>query len=132
MANISVDQMADTILDILKEYKDTLEEDITEAIDETSKEAVKELKSTSPKGRRGEYKKSWKRKKEKYKNGFYRNTIYSNEYRLTHLLENGHALKCGGRTVGQTSAYPHIKDAELNAIERLETTITRKIQEVSK
>lgn len=37
------------------------------------------------------------------------------EYRLTHLLENGHALRQGGRT----QAFPHIKYGDELAQERM-------------
>lgn len=130
--SIVVDNMANEIMKTLNEYKEVIEEEVQQAIEETSKEAVKELKNTSQKGKRGLYKKSWKREKERFKNGFCRTIIYSDEYRLTHLLENGHALKRGGRTVGSTRAFPHIKNVEVKSIKMLEEKIGICIQEASK
>lgn len=126
--SIIVDNLANEIMKTLKEYKGVIEEDIIEAVDEVSKETVKDLKSTSQKGQRGLYKKSWNKKKEKFKNGYCGTVIYSDEYRLTHLLEYGHALKRGGRTVGKTRAFPHIKKAETNASQMLEEKIMKRIQ----
>lgn len=125
--SIVVDNLANEVMKTLKEYKDATEEEIIKAVDEVSKEAVEDLKNTSQKGERGLYKKSWKKKREKFKNGYYGTVIYSDEYRLTHLLEYGHALKRGGRTVGKTRAFPHIKKVEMNAIKMLEEKITKRI-----
>lgn len=134
MAKIGVDKLANEINDILSEYKGLLESDLEEAVDEVSKSAVNELKNTSPEGDTGEYKRSWKRKKTRAINGAYHVTIYAGapHYRLAHLLEFGHALKSGGRTVGRARAFPHIKKVETNAIAKLETKIKQAIEEVNK
>ena len=134
MAKIGVDKLADEINDILSEYKGLLESDLEEAVEVVSKNAVNELKSTSPEGDTGEYKKSWKRKKKRAANGAYHVIIYAGapHYRLAHLLEFGHALKNGGRTVGRARAFPHIKKVETNAIAQLENEIKRAIEEAGK
>ena len=78
------------------------------AATEISKEAVRELKSTSPKWT-GEYGKSWMSTKT-HSGG---EVIYNkNHYRLTYLLEHGHAKRRGGRV----QAYPHIKKVEEKAV----------------
>lgn len=136
MAKIDVDKMSIEVIKNLQLYTEATIEVVEKAVKETAKETVQELRVTSPEGNRGDYTKSWKQKRDSEARGKnkFNMIVYSEKphYRLTHLLENGHALKRGGRTVGKARAFPHIKNAELNAIERLETKITRGIQEVSK
>lgn len=129
MASVKIDNLASEINSILTEYRDVVEENVVKAIEDVSKEAIEELKTTSPTGESGEYKKSWKRKKLNSKKGQYTVIVHSSEYRLTHLLEHGHALKHGGRTVGHARAFPHIEKAEKNAIDKLEKKIKETIQE---
>ena len=71
------------------------------------KEAVKELRQTSPKGKRGTYAKSWAMKVEKKKTV----VVYNRQYRLTHVLEHGHKTrKTHGRygSKSETLAREHI------------------------
>lgn len=126
--------MADQISDITKilnEYKDLCYETLAQSLDTAGKEAVKELKVTSPKRKKGKtagkYAKSWKVKKVTKKNGVYEVIVHNTQYQLTHLLENGHALVIGGRNVGFVKAYPHIKQAEENAIQKVETELKIKL-----
>lgn len=74
----------------------------------------------------GDYKKSWIY--EKIPAGRLEETYVvraeSPEYRLTHLLEKGHA-KAGG---GRVPAYPHIKPAETKAIQKLEERVVEVIE----
>jgi len=79
------------------------------AAEETSEDIVKELKATSPK-QSGKYRKSWTFKKM----GYCSYKVYSKQYRLTHLLENGHALRGGGRA----KSIPHIAPVEREFIDK--------------
>lgn len=108
--------------EILDSYTDDVIEAVTNSVKEQAKETVAELKQTSPK-RKGVYARGWKMKTEKTLNSA--PVIISNTHgQLTHLLEDGHALKNGGRT----KAFPHIKTAEENAKLRLEEKIRGKLQ----
>lgn len=92
---------------ILNSYADGVKELIEEATRDVVKEGASRLKQTKNtyKVRSGEYNKSWTYKVQK-KYDEVEGTVYSRSphYRLTHLLEKGHATRNGGRT----RAFPHI------------------------
>jgi hypothetical protein len=110
----SVDDLAAEIVKNLQEYTDDVTDGIKKAEDITARECKENLNSDSPK-KSGKYAKSWKvtiafeNRMEK------RAVIHNKEYRLTHLLENGHAIRRGGRTCGSAQAFPHIKKNEEKA-----------------
>lgn len=101
--------LTDEIAKALREYTDDVTEKLDDAKDEISKEAVAELKSTSPK-KTGDYAKGWSRKKTAHGYVVYNRT----DYQLTHLLENGHAKRNGGRV----RSYPHIAPVEQKVIDK--------------
>ena len=92
---------------ILSEYNEEVQAKVNDAIQSVSKEAVKKLRSDSPK-EEGEYAKGWTSKIEK-SHGSVSATIYNKaKPGLAHLLENGHAKVGGGRVSPKT----HIKPVE--------------------
>ena len=98
---------------------------VEKAVKETAKQTAAELCSISPEGDTGEYAKHWSYKRDKNLSGRHRYdmVVYSKkpEYRITHLLEKGHAKRNGGRVDG----IPHIKIAEKHAKEILQERIER-------
>ena len=119
-----MDELQVQIQKILDEYDEEVQEAVTEAAKETAKETVKLLKDTSPVGRRTakKYKNGWKAKDESSASGTVSIIVHnSTNPGLTHLLENGHVLRQGGRA----RAFPHIKPAE----EEAQTKFDRKIKE---
>lgn len=86
---------------------------IAGAVDKRADELVKALKADSPR-KSGDYAKDWTSKVTTNNFSYYIRTVHNKKhYRLTHLLEKGHALKRGGRTIGSTKAFAHIvPDAE--------------------
>ena len=99
-----------TLNQILREYADEVTEDTKEVIDVVTKEALKQVKKHAPvdersTSRKGKYKRSLRSKTVYESLTEKKNVIYASgeEYRLTHLLEKGHAKKNGGRT----RAFPH-------------------------
>ena len=113
MANINVDQLSSTIMNELEIYSKSVLEGMDEAGDKVSKEAVKQLRTTSPK-KSGKYAKSWTVKKQKLYGKPTTYTIHAKapHYRLAHLLEYGHAKAGGGRVSGK----PHIRPVEEQVI----------------
>lgn len=119
---IKPEQLADTI----KKELDDLEEDtidtMKKAVQDAADTAVKDLKASSPK-RTGKYAKSWTQKKMKETSSEKEIVVHARRYQLTHLLENGHAKRGGGRV----AARVHIKPVEEKVSEQLENDIKRKI-----
>ena len=106
---IKSQQFTKELLKVLQDYTEDVIDGINSRTGNISKEAVKTLKRTSPK-LQGDYAKSWSVKAQKFYNAPTRYTIFNKKhYRLTHLLEYGHA-KAGG--TGRTKAQPHIKEVE--------------------
>lgn len=113
---IKADDLAKTVSQVLKEYEGATIETMKKAVDKTSKQAVRDLKASSPK-RTGAYSRDWASKKRKNTNEWaYAKTVYNKKhYRLTHLLEKGHRKVNGG----MVAARPHIAKVEQEAVNEL-------------
>ena len=114
-----MDELAKEIEKELGLYADHVTEKVKKAVDTISKETVSELKASSP-NRFGKYAKDWAAGNRYESHRTKRTTVYNKKrYQLTHLLENGHAKRGGGRV----GAKVHIEPAEANAITKLEKAI---------
>lgn len=109
MANINIDKLASEIAKELSTYSQEVVQKVNVSSERVGKTAVKQLKQTSPK-RYGKYAKSWTMKTEPEVGQPHKRIVHvkAPHYRLTHLLEHGHAKKGGGRVEGK----PHIRPAE--------------------
>ena len=117
----SVDDMASEIMKGLQEYADLADTEMKKAVRKTATEVRKEISSNAPKDT-GAYAKSWTAKKVSENSHKLEMTVHSkNRYQLAHLLENGHAMRGGGRVSGK----PHIAPAEENGEELLENLIRK-------
>lgn len=96
--------------EVLKEYGDEVEREVAEAIPDVADNVVRELYETSPKGETGDYARGWTYSYVTSKYGTVTVKVHNaTDWQLTHLLEWGHAIKRGGRTVGFANAHEHIK-----------------------
>lgn len=124
---IPIDKMAKEIVDAMSEYSQDVAEASRKAVAEATAEAVLDLKRNSPKDT-GRYARSWKYSAVQETKSVFRNIVHNAKYyRLTHLLEHGHANARGG---GRTPAHPHIGLAEQKAIENLEEKMRQYINDV--
>ena len=125
MANISVDQLAAEIARGLAEYSQDVVEKVNVSSEKVGKAAVKKLKQTSPK-RYGNYAKSWAMKTEPEVGQPHKRIVHvkAPHYRLTHLLEYGHAKRGGGRVEGK----PHIRPAEEMVIQEFVVEVEEAIE----
>lgn len=115
---------------ILNEYVKDVDKSMLDAEEEVANEAVKKLKSTSPKKTKGKkaghYAKSWEVDK-KSKQNYAQTIIHNKDYQLTHLLENGHDIIRNGKVVGHAKAQPHIKPVEEWVKKEMEERIREKL-----
>jgi len=119
MVEIDVNRLSAEINKSLKEYTSDVTKKLEISKKKVASEAVNELKATSPR-RTGGYAKGWTQRKDGTSRIVYNKTHGS----LTHLLENGHANRDGGRTAG----IPHIAPVEQHAIEEFEAEVKRDVQ----
>jgi len=125
MAKIKIDQLAAEIAKGLAEYSQEVVEKVNVSSEKVGKAAVKRLKQTSPK-RYGKYAKSWAMKTEPEVGQPHKRIVHvkAPHYRLTHLLEHGHAKKGGGRVEGK----PHIRPAEEQVIKEFMAEVEEAIK----
>lgn len=121
MSGIKIDNLAQEIMNGLKEYADLATDDLKQSVRKAGTIVRKEIAASAPKDT-GAYAKSWTVKKTKETSNSLEVTVHSkNRYQLAHLLEHSHAKRGGGRV----SARPHIAQAEESAIETFEREIEK-------
>ncbi|MFA0816023.1 MAG: HK97 gp10 family phage protein [Anaerofustis sp.] len=123
----SIEDLAGEIMKELMNYSEAVTENVKKAVDIVSAEVNDEIKShITFEQRTGKYVKSFRTKTTSENKYGKSKTWYvaNGEYRLSHLLENGHALRNGGRT----QSFPHIKYGEELAIRRMQELTTEGIE----
>lgn len=128
---ISIDQLEKEIEQALNDFMGVTEEACKSGVLTTADEAVKELRSAHPAGSGeygtwDEYDSGWKKRSSTMKTkekGILAVVYNEKHYRLTHLLEKGHAKVNGGRT----RAFPHIAPVEQKCEENLIRNIRKNI-----
>lgn len=121
---VSVDDMADAIMEELTKYSDLASDELKSAVKSTAQSVRKDIQASAP-SRTGKYKQSWSVKNVKETSESIDLVVHSrNRYQLAHLLEHGHAKRGGGRT----QARPHIAPVEQAGNEKLVKTIEQKLK----
>ena len=121
---ISVDSLADTIMEQLDEYKDLAVDEMKKAVKSAGKTVKTEINNSAP-VKTGRYAKSWTSRTTAESSSDIEVTVYSpSRYMLAHLLENGHAKRNGGRT----RAFPHIAPAEEKGEDQLMDDIEKALK----
>ena len=130
----TVDNLAATIAKTLKDFEGATDEACADGVLDTAQDAVKKLHSAHPSGSEGSpagvygswnaYNKGWAIKAEKKRKSVMSIVHNKTKYRLTHLLEKGHAKVNGGRT----QSFPHIAPVAEAAEEELVKNIKKRIE----
>lgn len=123
--SVSVDQLSEAISRELTLYNRNVIDGVKKQAKQSMSQLVKDTKATAPVGKRKKhYKDSIKSKKvsENDRSVSYLWYVAGSDYRLSHLLENGHALRNGGRVAGThfiKNASDPILQAYLDAVEEV-------------
>lgn len=132
---VDVNELSKAIQNTLQDYIGVTEEAAGKGCVETADKACEELHTAHPHdagqfGPWDEYNKGWTVAKDKKKKRGVTSCIIHNEthYRLAHLLEKGHAIKRGGRKVGEASAFVHIAPVADKAEDELLDNIKKNIE----
>lgn len=103
----SVVNFASAVNKILRDYGEDVRLAVIESVEFVARDATWKLKTAG--GFKGvKYRRSWKNQIKK-RVGYTDATVFNEKhYQLTHLLEFGHAIKRGGRKIGEADAFEHI------------------------
>lgn len=119
----SIDKLSAAIHDILAEYGDDVQANLSDAVKQVTKKGAQAVKAAarSTFGGTGEYAAGWTSRAETGRfsaQGY----IYNKDVPgLPHLLENGHAKRGGGRVQGR----PHIKPVEETIVKEFEAEVKK-------
>ena len=120
----TVDKMAVLISKSLEEYKDAAITDLKKSARKAAKAIKEDIIVNSPR-RTGSYASSWTVKTLTDDNTRIELVVHNKDrYMLTHLLENGHAKRNGGRVEGRA----HIRPAEEKGIKQFEDEVKLALQ----
>lgn len=108
---------------------------VYESMKSVSDMAVRELKAVSrfsPNGNpTGKYSADWDKTTQSTSRLARKIVVYNEDYyRLTHLLEKGHALRRGGRNYGSVKAYPHIKPVEDRVVDAFMKDVSERLADI--
>lgn len=120
----TIDEMGDVIKKQFEEYVDITSKDVKTIVEDVADKVKEKIQQEAP-VRTGAYKKSWTVTKTHDSALARTMTVHSKtKYRLTHLLENGHAKRGGGRV----KAIPHIAPGEKLAEQELKSAVERSLK----
>jgi hypothetical protein len=135
MAKVTIANFDKEIEKILSEYGDEVSENLDQITKRIGQKGAQMLRNesksafpvpTSHRKSTGKYAAGWTAKTER--NRLYTTvTIYNRTPGLPHLLEHGHAVVAGGRTVGAFSGKTHIAPVEEKLINEYEREVKAKL-----
>lgn len=125
--NITVDELNEAIKNALDDYNEKVVTELKKTTKKAMTELVKTTKATAPVGRREKHYRDNITSKTLEETAYGVSRLWyvkGSDYRLTHLLEHGHALRNGGRYEGTQFIG--------NALDSLIPEYVKRIEEICK
>ena len=123
---VNINQLNDAIINSLEDYNREAIGNVKKLTTEAMKELVRDSKKTAPVGKRAKHYKSNIASKtlKESDNGISKLWyVRGSDYRLTHLLNNGHALRDGGRYPGTNFLGKAVDKVVPNFMKKLEEAL---------
>lgn len=124
---VGIDQLNDAIINSLEDYNREVVDGVKKVTKKAMNQLVKDSKATAPVGKRSKHYKDNITSKTLSESDFGLSKLWyvrGSDYRLTHLLNNGHALRDGGRYPGTNFLG--------NAVDKIVPEFMKEIEEVLK
>ena len=121
MSKISISNFSQAVSNILNDYNEEVISKTKKIIHEVSSDFKNNTKKDAPKGKRNKYNKYIDVKTTYESISGVTDTLYVKdpEYRLTHLIKNGHQTRNGGRTKGNDFIEKNYSKAEKELEKRI-------------
>lgn len=100
---VNIDQLNEAIINSLEDYNREVVDGVKKVTKQAMNQLVKDSKATAPVGKRSKHYRDNITSKTLSESDFGLSKLWyvkGSDYRLTHLLNNGHALRDGGRYPG--------------------------------
>lgn len=118
-------ELDEQLSDILNEYAKNVTDKVNALTETTARSLQRELAASAPVGKRKKLKKSFKISKEKLGGISLKATVHSTEYRLLHLVENGHLTRDG---TSRSQASHFIQKAVEKTIPEFEKAVEKAVK----
>ena len=128
MKTTSLNNFANEVIKITREYAEEVEDQTEAAIMKTAYKSEDDLHVAGKfENRTGKYRKGWTVTFNQLRYGL-EAIVHNKRYMLTHLLESGHAKWLWGKDTGEeVRAFPHIAQVNEEAQKMLEEEIERRL-----
>lgn len=121
--SIPVENLSSVVKKELEEYCSFTADEVKKIVSEVSEDVKREITENAPVDT-GVYRKSWQVTKDNETATSLSMVVHSGKrYRLTHLLEKGHAKRGGGRVAARVHIAPAEEHAEKKLLDKVERSI---------